>query len=59
MRNLVDKSQLMKKAWDSFRFFTEKGMTVTFGEMLKRAWSFVKAALKPVELELSGWTKGS
>lgn len=49
----------MKKAWESFRFFNANGMALSFAAALKRAWSFVKAALKPVELDLSAWTKGS
>ena len=59
MKNLINKSELMKKAWDSFKFFNEKKMTVTFAQMLKRAWGFAKAALKPIELDLSSWAKRS
>jgi len=55
----INKSEVMRKAWESFRFFNSNGMTTTFSVMLKRAWAFAKAALKPIELDLSGWTKGS
>ena len=55
----INKSEVMRKAWESFKFFTSKGKQVSFGDMLKRAWSFAKAALKPIELDLSKFTKGS